>query len=149
MNTIAAENEVVITRIFNAPRELVWKAWTEPKRFKKWWGPKIFTCPICQIDLRVGGKYFWAMEWPDGKKNYNTGEYLEVNPPESLSFTNLFSDENGDIVPASYYGLPGEFPETMITTVYFESEGNKTKMTLRHSGLPAGEMSEMTKQGWN
>ena len=124
MNTTATENEVVITRIFNAPRELVWKAWTEPERFKKWWGPKIFTCPLCNIDLRVGGKYLWAMEWPDGKMNYNTGKYLEVIPPEKLSFTNCFSDENGNIVPASYHGLAGDFALEMLTSVTLEDLGD-------------------------
>ena len=101
------------------------------------------------MDVRIGGKYLWAMQWPDGRINYNTGKYLEIIPPAKLSFTNCFSDEHGNIVPASYHGLSGDFALEMLTSVTFEDLGGKTKMTLRHSGLPEGEMREMTKQGWN
>ena len=69
--------KLVITRTFDAPRELVWKAWTEPERFMRWWGPKIFTSPRCEIDLRVEGRFLWCMRWPDGRENYTTGEYVE------------------------------------------------------------------------
>lgn len=55
------QRELVITRIFDAPRELVWKAWTEPERVKRWWGPKVFTAPFVKIDLHVGGEYLYCM----------------------------------------------------------------------------------------
>ena len=61
-----------ITRIFDAPRELVWKAWTNPEMFRKWWGPKGFTCPVSRIDFRVGGKYLSCMRGPDGKDYWST-----------------------------------------------------------------------------
>jgi uncharacterized protein YndB with AHSA1/START domain len=138
----------VITRLFDAPRELVWRAWTEPEHFKRWWGPKIFTSPSCEMDLRVGGKYLWCMQWPDGRRNYTTGTFLEIVPLERLVYVDCFADENGNVVPASHYGLP-EMPLEMRVTVTFEDEGGKTKMTLRHEGLPAGDMSEMAGQGWN
>jgi uncharacterized protein YndB with AHSA1/START domain len=147
--TEATERELVITRIFDAPRELVWRAWTEPEHFMRWWGPKIFTSPSCEMDLRVGGRYLWCMQWPDGRRNYTTGEFLEIVPPERLAYTDCFADADGNVVPASYYGLPQDFPLEMRVTVTFEDLGGKTKMTLTHAGVPGAELSDMTSQGWN
>jgi uncharacterized protein YndB with AHSA1/START domain len=145
----AAAVGVTITRIFDAPRELVWKAWTEPEHFIRWWGPKIFTSPSCDIDLRVGGKFLWCMEWPDGRRNYTTGEYLEIVPNERLVYTDFFADAEGNVVSAEHYGMPADFPRDMYVTVTLEDLDGKTKMTMTHTGLPAGEMSEMASQGWN
>ena len=64
----ADENELTITRIFDAPRDLLWKAWTEPERVMRWWGPKGFTSPVCKIDLRIGGSYLFCMLSPDGEE---------------------------------------------------------------------------------
>lgn len=145
----AAEQELVIERIFDAPRGLVWKAWTDPDHFKRWWGPKDFTSPSCKIDLRVNGKVLWCMRGPDGKDYWTTGAYREIVPMERLVYTDNFADEKGNIVPASHYGLPGDWPPESIVTVTFEQVGKKTKMTLRHVGIPSGTMSEMTGVGWN
>ena len=144
-----ASNDLVITRVFDAPRDLVWQAWTDPERFKKWWGPKDFTCPVGQMDVRVGGKYLWCMRGPDGKDYYSTGVYRDIVPTSRLVYTDAFADADGNVVPASHYGLPGEMPLEMLVTVTFEEHEGKTKLTLRHEGLPAGEMSEMTGAGWN
>ena len=141
--------ELVITRIFDAPRELVWKAWTEPERFMRWWGPKIFTSPSCRIDLRVGGKYLWCMRWPDGRDNFTTGEYVEIVPLERLVYTASFADAAGSVVPASHYGMTDDIALVMRVTVTFEDLGGKTKMTVTHWGHPTGEISEMANQGWN
>ena len=148
--TNAVAREIVITRIFNAPRELVWKAWTEPERVMRWWGPRGFTSPVCKIDLRVGGKYLYCMRSPEGKDYWSTGVYQEIIPPEKIVATDSFADENGNVVPATHYGMSPDFPLTLQVTVTFEEhEGNKTKMTLRHSGTPSGEMSDQTEAGWN
>ena len=141
--------ELVITRIFDAPRELVWKAWTEPERFMRWWGPKDFTSPACKIDLRLGGKYLSCMRGPDGQDYWNTGVYREIVEPERIAYTDSFADEHGNVVPASHYGLSAGFPLELQVTVTFEDYGGKTKMTLKHVGIPAGEMSDMTGAGWN
>jgi len=152
--SIAATNRtmnrtVKITRIFDAPRELVWKAWTNPQHLMRWWGPEHFTSPACTIDLRVGGKYHFCMQAPDGQKFWNTGVYQELVAPERIVFTDSFADEQGNAVPASHYGMGDDFPFEMTVTVTFEDVGGQTKMTLCHEGLPAGEVSEMTVQGWN
>jgi uncharacterized protein YndB with AHSA1/START domain len=139
---------LVITRIFDAPRELVWKAWTEPERFMRWWGPKDYTSPRCDIDLRVGGRYFACMRSPEGRDYYSTGEYREIIALERLVYTDNFADADGNIVAPSYYGMAGDYDETLVT-VTFEARDGKTAMTLTHAGLPAGDMRDMTGQGWN
>ncbi|HEY3251392.1 MAG TPA: SRPBCC domain-containing protein [Ignavibacteria bacterium] len=143
------KNELVITRIFDAPRELVWKAWTEPEHFKRWWGPKNFTAPSSKMDLRAGGKYLHCMRSPDGKDFWSTGVYREIVKPEKIVYTDSFADEKGNAVPASHYGMPEDFPTEMVVTVTFEELEGKTKMTLVHSGMPKGEMCEMASGGWN
>jgi len=144
----SAKPELVITRIFDAPRELVWQAWTDPKQLVKWWGPKNFTAPAAKIDLRVGGKYLNCMRSPEGQDYWTTGIYREVVPPERLVYTDSFADADGNVVPGSHYGLGEDFPLEMLVTVTFEDVAGKTKMTLKHVGLPES-MSDMTRTGWN
>ncbi|MBX7152698.1 SRPBCC domain-containing protein [bacterium] len=141
--------ELVITRIFDAPRELVWKAWTDPQHLMRWWGPKNFTSPLCKIDLRVGGKYLFCMRSAEGQEFWSTGVYKEIVPPERIVWTDNFADKDGNIVPASSLGIPGDWPDELLVTLTFEDIGGKTKMTLVHKGLPAGEMIDMTSTGWN
>jgi uncharacterized protein YndB with AHSA1/START domain len=147
--TNTATHELVITRIFDAPRELVWKVWTEPEHLMRWWGPKDFTSPTCKIDLRVGGKYLYCMRSPGGQEFWSTGIYREIVPPERLVVTDSFADKDGNVVPASDYGLGDDFPLELQVTVTFEEHQGKTKMTLRHAGIPAGQIREMTETGWN
>ena len=147
--TIKNKKELTITRIFDAPRELAWKAWVEPERIKKWWGPQYFTAPVIKNDLRVGGAYLYCMRGPDGKDYWSTGVYREIVPMERLVVTDSFADEKGNVVPASHYGLTGDFPLELLVTVTFEAIGNKTKMILRHEGLPDGQMRDLTRAGWS
>ena len=144
-----SERELVITRTFDAPPERVFNAWTDPELFAKWWGPKDFTAPNPKMDVREGGKYLWCMRGPDGKEYYSTGVYREIVPFERLVLTDAFADAQGNVVPASYHGLSGDWPDELLITVTFESNNGKTKMTLRQTGIPDGEMTEMTSEGWN
>lgn len=142
-----------IVRIFDAPREKVWKAWTEPEHLKKWWGPKGFTAPEIRQDLKTGGKYVYCMQGPAGtewdKPMWSGGEYKEVVPMEKIVATDNFTDENGNIIDPKEVGMPGEWPEQMVVTVTFEdAPGGKTKLTLVHTGHPA-EMADMAEAGWN
>ena len=146
---MAEKNELVITRIFDAPRERVWRAWTDPEEFMKWWGPKTFTAPSCEMDFRVGGKYLACMKDSKGKEYWNTGVFNEINAREKIVYTDSFADDKGNKVPGSYYGMGDDFPPEMTVTVLFEDQNGKTKMTLKHAGMPAGEMSKMASQGWN
>jgi uncharacterized protein YndB with AHSA1/START domain len=89
------------------------------------------------------------MQGPDGQKIWSTGVYQELVAPERIVYKDSFADEEGNAVSASYYGMGNDIPFGMTVTVTFEDMSGKTKMTLRHEGIPAGEMSEMTVQGWN
>ena len=149
------KEELVITRIFDAPRKLVWKAWTDPEHVMRWWGPKLFSSPSCKIDFRVSGKYLFCMRSDSGpemwqKGLWSTGVYKEIVPLEKIVCTDCFADEHGNVVPAAHYGMGEDFPLEMLVTVTFEKyEGGKTKMTLRHAGLPVGEMIKSAHTGWN
>ena len=145
----ASESEMTITRTFDAPVETVWRFWTEPELFMKWWGPAVFTAPHCTMDLRVGGKYLWCMRDPEGKDYWSTGVFREIVPHQRLVYTDAFADEEGNVVPPEDYGMTGDWPKELLVTVTFEDYDGKTKMTLHHDGLPAGEMRELSGQGWN
>ena len=152
-NTQLQTDTVKITRIFKALPEQVWKAWTEPKRVMRWWGPKIFTSPTCKIDFREGGKYLFCMrsdsgpeKWQDGI--WSTGIYKEIVPIKRIVYTDSFADENGNVVDGSYYGMDN-FPEELMVTLTFEKvNGNKTKMVLEQAGL-LSKMIEECQVGWN
>ena len=141
---------LVIERVFDAPRERLWKAWTDPEEVKKWWGPKGFTAPSIQTDLRVGGTNLWAMESPDGQVYWSTGTYREIVPLERIVVTDSFADENGNVVPGTHYGMPDDLPLEMEITITFEDAGEgRTKLTIRHAGLPATEAGQQAEGGWN
>ncbi|MFZ3360308.1 MAG: SRPBCC domain-containing protein [Xanthobacteraceae bacterium] len=130
-----AEREVTITRVFDAPRTLVFKAWTDAKMLAQWWGPKGFTNPRCEIDARVGGAIRVDMRAPDGAIYPMDGEFREIVPPERLVFTNNALDE------ASNHIIEG------LTTVTFTEVAGKTKMTLHTRGAAVAEIAVKYLQG--
>lgn len=143
------DTKLVIVRTFDTPVTLVWKAWSDPAMLALWWSPKAFTTPTVKMDFRVGGKYHFCMRPAEGQDFWSTGVYEEIVPLKKIVFTDSFADENGNIVPASHYGLEGDFTEVLLVSVEFREENGKTIMTLTHFGMPAGEMSEMANDGWN
>ena len=143
--------ELHITRVFNASREPLWRAWTEPEHVMQWWGPKGFTSPFCRIDLRVGGFYLYCMRSPEGQDFWSTGVYREIVPMERIVATDSFADEKGNVVPASYYGMSGEWPLEMLFTVTFKGQDDKTKFTLNYlhiEGISETDLANM-EQGWH
>jgi uncharacterized protein YndB with AHSA1/START domain len=118
-----AERELTITRVFNAPRELVFKAWTDPKQLAEWWGPKSFTNPVCEVDLKPGGALKIVMRAPDGAEYPMKGVFREIVPPSRLVFTNIAVDKDGNPI------IEG------LTTVTFAEQGGKTKLTLQTRGV--------------
>ncbi len=145
-----AEQVVVITREFDVPRELVWKAWTECEHLIRWWGPKGFTTPLCKIDLRPRGVFHYCMRSPEGRDYCGKAIYREIVPAERIVCTDSFADEEGNVVPATYYGMSPDFPLEMLVTVTFEESGGKTKLTLQHAlgSVPASER-DLCQQGWS
>ena len=144
----ARRTTVVIERIFDAPRELVWRALTDPERVKKWWGPEHYDCPAAKIDLRVGGSYRFAMRGPDGQTNWSGGVYREIVPLERIVWTDSFMDEDGNRIPASQLGIPGDWLDEQLVTMTLEDIDGKTKLTLHHEDMP-NEMAEDATAGWN
>jgi uncharacterized protein YndB with AHSA1/START domain len=134
-----AEREITITRVFDAPRLLVFKAWTDAKELAQWWGPKGFTNPVCELDVRVGGAIRIHMRSPDGSVYPMKGEFREIVPPE-LVFTNIAVDAAGQPIIEA------------LTTVTFIERGGKTTMTLHTRGravvdYAAGYLQGM-EMGW-
>jgi uncharacterized protein YndB with AHSA1/START domain len=142
--------QVLITRIFDAPRGVVFKAWTDCERLTRWWGPKGFTTPFCKIDLRGGGAYHNCMRSPEGKDYWSTGIYRGIVPLKRIVYTDSFADEEGNVVPATHYGMSADYPLEMLVTVTFEEMEGKTKLTLQHvlGSVPASER-DMCQQGWS
>lgn len=128
-------NEFIISRIFDAPRAFVWKAFTEPARMKQWWGPKGFTVIRSDMDLRVGGIYHYGLKTPEGAVMWGKFVYREIVPPERMSFINSFSDEKGGVTRH-----PGheKWPLEMLSTFTFEEiRGSQTKFTVNWSPFEA------------
>lgn len=142
-------NDIVIERTFDAPRAHVWRCWSAPDHLMKWWGPKDLTSPIATIDFRVGGKYHFCMRMPDGKDFWSTGTYLEIAPEERIVCTDSFSDAEGNIVSSADYGMAEAYPDVLQMTLTFQEEDGETRFTLRHEGIPAGEMHTLCAQSWN
>ncbi len=132
----ASEQELVITRVFDAPRKLVWQAWTDPEKLKHWSAPKGFTLPVSEGELRPGGKWRSCMVTPDGKELWLGGEYREIVEPSRLVFTHAWDSE----------GKPG--PETLVTVTLVE-RGGKTEMTFRQTGFDSVESRQGHSEGWN
>ena len=145
--------DFVISRVFDAPRELVWKAFTEPERMKQWWGPKGFTVIASKMDLRPGGTYHYGMKAPDGSAMWGKFVYREIVAPERMVFINSFSDEAGGI---TRHPMSPTWPLEMLSIFTFEEEGGKTKLTIRWSAHNATDEERKTfdtshdsmRQGW-
>lgn len=134
--TVTAERELVITRVFDAPRRLVFKAWTEPEHLVLWWGPRGFTTISGRMDFRPGGVWFRAMRAPDGSEHRKRGIYREIVEPERLVFTYLTEDAEGN---------PGF--ETLVTVNFADVDG-KTRLTLHQALFESAEARDSHRGGW-
>ena len=132
----AAECELVITRLIDAPRTLVFKAWTQPEHIARWWGPRGFTAIACQMDVRINGAYRFGMRSPVGIQFWKRGVYREIVEPERIVFT--FAWEDAD-------GKPGL---ELLTTVTFIEEGTKTRLTLHQAQFTTTQWRDEHVSGW-
>jgi len=148
-----ADREFVLTRVIDAPRDLVWKAFTEPERLAKWWGPKGFKVIVSRMDLRPGGIYHYGLKAPDGSDMWGRMAYREIVKPEKIVWVNSFSDEKGGVARHSGHL---EWPLELLTTLSFAESRGKTTLTLRWIPLNASaseirtfdEGRESMKMGW-
>lgn len=152
-SAIQAERPFVISRVFNAPRELVWKSWTEADRLKQWWGPKGFVVHTSKLDLRPGGTFHYGMTAPNGSDMWGRFVFREIDAPLRLVFINSFSDPEGGL--SRHPGHPS-WPLQMLSTITFWESSGKTKVTVQWEPYEANEQERKTfqeglasmQQGW-
>jgi uncharacterized protein YndB with AHSA1/START domain len=122
ITTTTEPPELIMERVFDAPRALVWRAFTEPERLRQWWGPKGWALPVCSLDLRPGGVWHYCMRGPNGEESWGKAVYREIVEPERLVYLDAFSDADGKVAEA--------MPQMLITVEFADHDG-KTKVTSR------------------
>jgi uncharacterized protein YndB with AHSA1/START domain len=145
--------DFIISRVYDAPRERVWQAWTESERLKQWWGPKGFTTHTCKVDLRPGGVFHYGMRAPDGTDMWGKFVYREIVKPERLVFIVSFSDRSGGVTRNPW--VP-DWPLQTLSTVLFAEHGGKTTVTVQWKPHDASDPERKTfadgkasmQQGW-
>lgn len=131
MNT--GKKELLIIHLFDAPRNTVFQAWTDPEKLKVWYAPDGCTIEYRHIEVRPGGSFHSCIHDPTYGDCWITGKYLEVSAPEKLVFTMVLSDENGNDVRSAAAGKPEDWPEQLLTTVTFEPVAQQTKVTIHQT----------------
>lgn len=132
----SAERELLITRVFKAPRALVFKAWTTPEHLARWMGPHGFLVPYHTMDVRPGGMHRACLVAPDGTEHWVRGIYRDIFEPERLVFTHAWEDQ---------FGNPGT--ETVVTVTFAEQDG-QTMMTFRQTGFESDASRDGHHGGW-
>jgi uncharacterized protein YndB with AHSA1/START domain len=131
----ANDRELVITRVFDAPRHLVFQAWIDQAAATRWWGPEGFTVEACAMDVRPGGAWSKRMRAADGREARMHGVYREIKAPERLVFTMIHEHTP-------------ELPETVVTLT-FADLGGRTELTLRQAAFPSVAFRDSHNKGWN
>lgn len=150
---LSAPNTFTITRTFDAPRHLVFKAWTEAERLEHWWGPKGYTPRVAKLDLRPGGIFHYQLRSPEGTEMWGKFIYREIQIPSRLVFITSFSDEAGGITRHAF--VPN-WPREMWSAVTFTEQNDRTTVTVEWAPLNATEVERKTfaeghdsmQQGW-
>lgn len=127
------KKELLISHLFDAPKAVVFQAWTDPDKLKRWYAPDGCTIEFKSIEVIKGGRFHSCIHDPVHGECWITGEYLEVSPPDKLVFTMVLADRDGNSVTAAKAGKSEEWPEAIITTVTFEAIGEQTKVTIHQT----------------
>lgn len=146
---MSTTQSVRIERTLDAPIELVWQMWTEAEHFAAWYGPTGASIPTARMDATVGGHRHicMQMETPGGEMQmWFVGEYLLVDAPTRLVYTESMSDADGNVVSPASLGMPGDHPEVTEITVELEAIDGRTRMVMTHAGVPADSQGAT---GWN
>ena len=140
--TTASSKEFVISRAFDAPRERMWKVWTQREHMMQWFGPKGFAMTHATLDFRVGGVFHYCLRTPDGKEMWGKFTFREIDPPKRLVWVNAFSDEKGGL---GRHPFAPEWPQQMLTTATFdERDPGRTTVTIRWSTIDATPEEQRT-----
>jgi uncharacterized protein YndB with AHSA1/START domain len=113
--SLPSDEEMLITRTFDAPRDLVWQMWASCEHLKHWWGPEGWSLPVCEIDFRPGGTWFYCMSGPDDMQSCGKGLYQAIKAPERLVYQDLFTDGEGNPMEG--------MPVAEITIEFTETDG--------------------------
>lgn len=138
---VAYNDAFEISRTFDAPRDLVWKAWTESDRMAQWFGPKGAKVVHSKNDLRPGGVYHYGMQTADGSKIWGKWVYREILEPKRLVFVTSFSDEKGGI---TRHPMAPDFPREMLSTILFDEANGKTTVTVKWAPINATQIERDT-----
>jgi len=143
-DTNTQKKDLVVTRLFDAPVERVWRAWTDPEHVMRWWGPEYYSSPSSRIDLREGGTYIFHMRAPEdqgGFDQYSAGVYTKIVPMERLEFTQSLSDEDGNKIDPGTVGMPADFPAEIRMVVEFRNaKCDMTELTVTERDWTPGQM---------
>lgn len=139
-----------IKRIVEGPRDLVFKAWTDPQFIMQWWGPEGFTSPFCKVDFKVGGAVRYCMKAPDGNEYWNAAIFKEIVAPEKLVMSFFFIDKDGNFVEPEFYGLGEDVPVRMKDTITFRSLSPTSTELILEREIPE-EIAKKYRmiEGWN
>ncbi|HRP62493.1 MAG TPA: SRPBCC domain-containing protein [Phycisphaerales bacterium] len=145
------QTDFATTRTFNASPERIWQAWTDGEQLKRWWGPRGFTCPVADMDVRIGGTSLVAMKAPPkfgGCTFYNTWTYSTVVPTRRLDFIVRFTDETGKAHHPSELGLPPGIPAEVPHVLIFEpTDDGGTRLIIIEYGYESQDAINLSRQG--
>jgi uncharacterized protein YndB with AHSA1/START domain len=131
-----ADRELVVSRVIDAPRDLVFQAWTDPEQIARWWGPKGFVTVEHDMDIRPGGAYWFVMRSPEGTDHRKRGVYRDIVPPERIAFT------------FAWVAADGTLGHETLVTVTFDAIGEKTRLTLRQGVFESVAWRDDHVGGW-
>src|SRR5688572_29537050 len=151
MSADSVTRNMVVTRVFDAPVEDVWKAWSDPEQVKRWWGPTGFTSPVAKMDFREGGTSLVCMRAPaefGGQDMYNTWAYTKIVPMQRIEFVLNFADADGNRIEPAAMGLPADIPQDVRHLITFTAvSANQTEMTVTEFGYTSDQVFDMSKAG--
>jgi len=145
------QHDLIVTRAFDAPVELVWKAWSDAEQVMRWWGPKGFTSPSAEMDFREGGTSLVCMRAPKefgGQDMYNTWAYRKIDPHKLIEFILNFTDKDGTKLDPTNMGMPAGIPQDVRHVITFKAVGdNRTEMTVTEYGYTSDQAHDLSKAG--
>ncbi len=145
------KRDLAVTRVFDAPIELVWKAWSDSEQVMRWWGPEGFTCPVAKMDFREGGTSLVCMRAPKeygGQDLYNTWSYRKIVPMERIEYMLNFTDKDGKAFDPAEMGFTAGIPKEVRNVNIFRDLGNgKTELTVTEYGYTSDQAVDLSKTG--
>jgi uncharacterized protein YndB with AHSA1/START domain len=148
--TDGATRNLVVTRLFNTPLALVWRAWSDPSYIMHWWGPEGFTAPLAQINFREGATSLVCMRSLEYGDYYSTWRYEKIVPMHEIAYIHNLADRDGNKVDPVTVGMPPDFPQDQRHVVTFKGVGSgQTELTVTEHDWPVGHMMDLSELGLN